>query len=101
MKVSIDEIRKRCEAVFKKAGVSDEDAQIITDVLLETEMRGVFTHGFYRVSNYVNCLKKGGIKPESNIDIVTETPSWASTPFTATASSTATTAPCSPLALPT
>ena len=70
MKVSINEIRKRCETVFKKAGVSDEDAQIITDVLLETEMRGVFTHGFYRVPNYVNCLKKGGIKPESNIDIV-------------------------------
>ena len=77
MKVSIDEIRKRCETVFKKAGVSEEDAGIITDVLLETEMRGVFTHGFYRVPNYVNCLKTGGIKPESDIDIVVDTPSWA------------------------
>ena len=77
MKVSINEMRKRCEEVFKKAGVSEADAGIITDVLLETEMRGVFTHGFYRVPNYVNCLKQGGIKPESDIDIVVETPSWA------------------------
>ncbi|MBE7025474.1 MAG: Ldh family oxidoreductase [Ruminococcaceae bacterium] len=77
MKVALSEIRSRCEAIFRAAGVSFSDAEIITDVLLETEMRGVFTHGFHRVPYYVNCLKKGGIQPKSELTVVSDTPSRA------------------------
>lgn len=77
MKVSIGEIRGRSEAIFQKIGVTEKDAQIITDVLLNTEMRGVFTHGFFRVPNYVKCLESGGINKVSELHIVSDTPSWA------------------------
>ena len=63
MRVLVEDIKKRSVAVFEKAGLNTEDAKIITEVLLETEMRGVFTHGFMRLERYVNCIKKGGIKP--------------------------------------
>ena len=78
MKVAIDEIRKRSVKVFQKAGLNSEDAEIITDVLLETEMRGVFTHGFLRLERYINCIKSGGIKTDGNIDVLYDSPSWAS-----------------------
>lgn len=77
MQVKIDEIRERCENIFLKAGLTKENAQIITDVLLVTEMRGVFTHGFFRVPNYVNCIKSGGIKNGEELTIVCDSPSWA------------------------
>ena len=78
MRVLVEDIKKRSVAVFEKAGLNTEDAKIITEVLLETEMRGVFTHGFMRLERYVNCIKAGGIKTDGNYKIVTNSPSWAS-----------------------
>ena len=78
MKVSIKEIEKRSIAIFEKAGLSEEDAKIITSVLLETEMRGVFTHGFIRLEKYIGCIKSGGIKPVGDYDVLYDSPSWAS-----------------------
>ena len=66
MKVSITEITERSEKIFSKIGLSQEDAKIITGVLLETEMRGVFTHGFIRLEKYIGCIKSGGIKLMAN-----------------------------------
>lgn len=77
MIISISDIVKRSEAVFKKAGLSDEDAKIITGVLLETEMRGVFTHGFFRLERYIKCIKSGGIKANGQYDVLFDSPSWA------------------------
>ena len=48
MKVNIQELEARNRRLFEAAGVPAEDARIMTDVLLQTEMRGVFTHGFFR-----------------------------------------------------
>ena len=78
MRVSIEEIKKRSETIFEKAGLSSEDAKIITSVLLETEMRGVFTHGFMRLERYINCIKSGGINPNGDYTVVYDSPSWAS-----------------------
>ena len=77
MKVSISEIRERAEKLFECVGVTKEDAAIITDVILETEMRGVFTHGFFRVPRYVSCIKKGGIKAKSELKLDVDLPSMA------------------------
>ncbi len=77
MRISIEEIKKRSIDIFCKANLTREDAEIITSVLLETEMRGVFTHGFIRLARYVNCMKSGGISPVCNYKIEYDSPSWA------------------------
>lgn len=77
MKVNVKEIRERCEKVFVAAGVSASDAKIISDVLLQTDMRGVYTHGFYRIPNYIKCLRSGGVSAKSELNILCDTPSWA------------------------
>ena len=77
MKVAIREMENRCEAVFTNVGVAQEDAGILARVLLETEMRGVFTHGIFRVPKYVDCIQKNGIKTESRLQLIADTPSWA------------------------
>lgn len=78
MKIKIDEIKARSKKIFEKAGLAKEDAEIITNVLAETEMRGVFTHGFMRLERYIDCILSGGIKTDGNYEIITDSPSWAS-----------------------
>lgn len=78
MRVQIEDIRNRSIAAFEKVGVSADDAKIITEVLLETELRGVFTHGFMRLERYINCIRSGGIKTDGNYEVVYDSPSWAS-----------------------
>ena len=78
MKIAINEIKERSIKVFEKAGLCFEDAKIITDVLLETEMRGVFTHGFMRLERYINCIREGGIKTKGEYKVIYDSPSWAS-----------------------
>ncbi len=77
MRIQIEEIKARSRACFEKAGLSAQDAQIITEVLTETEMRGVFTHGFLRLERYINCIKSGGIKTDGNYTVDFDSPSWA------------------------
>ncbi len=78
MKVELKDIKNRSIAIFEKAGLSLDDAAIITDVLLETEQRGVFTYGFMRLERYVDCIKSGGIKTDGNYTVLYDSPSWAS-----------------------
>ena len=78
MRVELKDIKERSIAVFEKAGLSSGDAKIITDVLLETEQRGVFTHGFMRLERYTDCIKSGGIKTDGEYEILFDSPSWAS-----------------------
>ena len=77
MKVAISDIRKLSQDIFEKVGLSVEDAKIITDVLLQTEMRGVFTHGFLRLPRYVNCILADGIHTDGELDVFFDSPSWA------------------------
>lgn len=77
MRVKINDIRNRSRAIFEAAGLCSEDAAIITDVLLCTEMRGVFTHGFMRLERYINCIKSGGIKTDGNYSVIYDSQSWA------------------------
>ena len=77
MRVEINNIRERSQKLFIAAGISESDAKIITEVLLETEMRGVFTHGFMRLERYIACLESGGVKKDGNISVEIDLPSMA------------------------
>ena len=75
--IKIEEIKAKVIRVFEKAGVPTSEAKVITDVLTDAQMKGITTHGFVRVKKYVGCINAGGIKPSCDIEIVTDTPSWA------------------------
>lgn len=77
MKVSIKKIKTISKMLFQKAGLSEEDSSIITDVLTETEMRGVFTHGFIRLERYINCILSKGIHIDGKYEVLVDSPSWA------------------------
>ncbi|MBR6501485.1 MAG: Ldh family oxidoreductase [Firmicutes bacterium] len=61
--------------VFKAYGVPEEDAKICTDVLLESDRRGIESHGCNRFKPiYLDRIKNGTLLPVTNIEIVKDTP---------------------------
>ena len=61
--------------VFEKYGVPREDAAICADVLLESDRRGIESHGCNRFKPiYLDRIKKGTLLPVTNLEIVKETP---------------------------
>ena len=60
---------------FKGYGVPEEDAKICADVLLESDRRGIESHGCNRFKPiYIDCIIKGTLKPVTDIEIVKDTP---------------------------
>ena len=60
---------------FKGYGVPEEDAKICADVLLESDRRGIESHGCNRFKPiYINRIKNGTLLPETKLEILKETP---------------------------
>jgi len=64
--------------IYKYAGLSDEDAHVLTKVLIDTELRGMPSHGLMRTIDYIRCIQSGGIKPKGEYVFKYDSPSWAS-----------------------
>lgn len=60
---------------FKGYGVPEEDAAICADVLLESDRRGIESHGCNRFKPiYINRIINGTLLPKTEIEILKETP---------------------------
>ncbi len=65
-------------AVFMKVGVPEEDARLCADVLLESDRRGIESHGCNRFKPiYIDRINDGILHPVTKIDIIKETPTTA------------------------
>ena len=65
-------------AVFIKLGVPEDDARLCSDVLLESDRRGIESHGCNRFKPiYIDRIKAGILNPVTKIDILKETPTTA------------------------
>ncbi len=61
--------------VFKRCGVPEEDAAICADVLLESDRRGIESHGCNRFKPiYIDRIDNGTLLPVTNTEILKETP---------------------------
>lgn len=64
--------------VFKKVGVPAEDAVICADVLLESDRRGVESHGCNRFKPiYIDRIDAGILDPVTRFEVIRETPTTA------------------------
>ncbi len=64
--------------VFKKYGVPEEDAKICTDVLLESDRRGIESHGVNRFKPiYLDRIKQGIQKPVTEFELIRKTATTA------------------------
>jgi LDH2 family malate/lactate/ureidoglycolate dehydrogenase len=75
---SFEEMREFMRLTFIAAGVPAEDAAICADVLIESDKRGIDSHGVGRLKPiYLDRIKEGIQFTNTNFEIVRETPSTA------------------------
>ena len=63
-----------CMDAFMKFGFKEEEARIITNVLLLSDLYGIESHGMQRLVRYHKGIEKGMIKIDAVPEIVHETP---------------------------
>lgn len=63
---------------FRAVGVPDDDCEIVVDVILESDRRGIESHGCNRFKPiYIDRINAGIQNPVTNFEIVKETPTTA------------------------
>ncbi len=72
-RVDHQRLRALCVELFRCAGLSDAHATIVGEALVETDLRGVYTHGVIRLPFYVRRLREGGDNPTADLRIERET----------------------------
>ncbi|MGZ3946287.1 MAG: Ldh family oxidoreductase [Mucilaginibacter sp.] len=77
MLVSESALRTFTENIFLAMGCSREHAQLASDVLIKSDLRGIDSHGVARLTGYVRLWEKKRINTSPNIQIVHETATTA------------------------
>ena len=67
LRVSFDDLRGFCKQAYMKAGVPDDEAQIVSDLLARSDLRGIETHGVTRLPIYIKRLQKGYVRKKCNL----------------------------------
>ena len=68
------QLKTFCEDCFKAFGFTDSESEIITDVLLLSDLYGIESHGMQRLARYHKGIEKGLIKVKAKPEVVFETP---------------------------
>jgi len=66
----MDQLYKIAVKLFSGMGYSDTDAACAADVLIETDRRGVDTHGLARLGFYHWCVSTGRVKQDAQLNIL-------------------------------
>ena len=69
-RIAVEKIYDLMQKVFIGLGVPAEEAKICADVLIESDLRGIESHGSGRLKMYYDRIKVGIQKPVTKIDIV-------------------------------
>jgi LDH2 family malate/lactate/ureidoglycolate dehydrogenase len=71
-RVPFEELRNFCKQAYTKAGVPADEAGIVADLLVRSDLRGVETHGVTRLPTYIQRLQKGYVRAKCQITVVKE-----------------------------
>ncbi len=76
--VEFDYVEQFMIDVFEKYGIPREDAKIVANVLVESDKRGINSHGVNRFKPiYLDRIDDGILNPVTNIEVVKETETTA------------------------
>lgn len=74
MHLTVEELRKLGEDVFRKAGVPDATTRCVVDALVKAELDGMPSHGFSRIPFYVDQALSGKVKADATPVVTRPTP---------------------------
>ena len=66
-----------CTNTMVKEGLSLQDAKLTAEILVRTDMRGIYTHGTVALRRYVQLMRDGGIDVNATPQITAQGPAWS------------------------
>lgn len=75
--VTEDRLLEFASGCFKKAGTERSHATCISRLLVNSDLRGVRSHGTVTVNGYCRAFEKGDANPKPNIKVLSETATQA------------------------
>ncbi|MCK4583346.1 Ldh family oxidoreductase, partial [Candidatus Bathyarchaeota archaeon] len=75
--LNADQLRAFGSQIFSALDVPIEDAELVSDLLVEANLTGFDSHGVIRIPIYARGIKMGAVKPGAEIRIIRETRSTA------------------------
>ena len=76
-KVPWQELKEFARSFFLRNGLSEGDADISSDSVVQANLRGVDSHGVHMIPMYLQQFQEGLINPHPNVEVERETPSTA------------------------
>ena len=70
--VQADELREFACTLYRKAGVSREHAELMAELQVETDLRGVYSHGTRLAPSYIQNILAGDMNPAPEIRVLRE-----------------------------
>ncbi|MEE8569420.1 MAG: Ldh family oxidoreductase [Candidatus Bathyarchaeia archaeon] len=70
---SSDQLRKLCIKMFQAVDASDEQAEVVTEILLDTSLFGIDSHGVRAVPGHIKSVKSGRIRADAEITVLKDT----------------------------
>lgn len=74
IRVQEDNLLAFSTACFEKVGLNKNHAALISRLLVNSDLRGVRSHGTRLVNGYCSSFENGHINPEPDVDLLHETP---------------------------
>lgn len=68
--VTKEKLKKDVVFLLKKVGVPEDDAEITAEVMVDTNAKGVESHGVRWLDIYLQRIQAGSVKPVTKIDVI-------------------------------
>lgn len=72
IRVPAEDMRRLAGDLFDRAGMTRQDAELMAELLVQTDLRCVFSHGTRQVPGYVGMMREGRVNPRPHVRVVSE-----------------------------
>ena len=76
-RIPVSTLTELVRRIFEKAGMSVEDALATAEILVRSDLRGVFSHGTRHARSYISLLLAGKMNPRPQLGVVHESATTA------------------------
>jgi LDH2 family malate/lactate/ureidoglycolate dehydrogenase len=70
-------VSRQIETIFRAQGVREDVLAPMVEIMVETDLRGIDSHGVTMVKKYTELLREKSINPDPDMRVVRETPATA------------------------
>ena len=74
IRVNFQQLERFVKDVAMSAGLVESKANLLSKLLVENDLRGVFTHGTKQISKYATNMIKNELNTDPKISVIKETP---------------------------